>query len=230
MATESEPKGLSGPIARWIFILAALAAIVTVLISIYGLIHEKSKSVSLTLSEPVPLLRSENIHDDLFISIEGKQIRQAWLQTITYRNSGQIPIRSSDIEDATRISFENDTKIISTNTREKKPNNLKAWITRSGNEITINHGLLNNNDHILIDVFIENATDKLPRCNVRIVGIEICNVSRMPSKTSQFKSVFIELVKPIDNGQVFFWFVISLFMLVLSVSMISIEIFYFFAF
>lgn len=225
MQSDKEKRDFSDRIRRILNYLAAIAAIVAIPISIYlGLIQEKNKDVSVTLSEPVPLLRSESVFKSLFLSIKGKQIKQAWLQTITYRNNGDLPIKKSDIEDSITIIFDENVKILTFNVRSTNPNNLNVTIGKGDSFISINHGLLNTNDYVILDLFLESISKSLPACHMRIAGIESCEVLRIPKKTAHIRRVALEMNTAIDQGQLMVWAIISIIFVMFSTSLVFIEI------
>jgi hypothetical protein len=152
--------------------LVILGIIATVAAVVYQIKKtRRSKSLSYFVRSKTKLL---TLHDEnvgkLEIVFDGQPVLDAHIFVIEIRNTGNIPIISSDFEKPIEIVFAKKAEILSVAIVERVPENLVLTFSFSEGSTQINPTLLNPNESFTLKFLLrDNSND--PEVSARIVGI-----------------------------------------------------------
>src|SRR6476620_3631690 len=210
---EQASKARSERISYYMQIFAAVAGILSASIAaITFYFSQTTNGITVTIAEPVPLINSEKIQNQnikIQISVAGTAVERLWLQSIQYENKARTAVRQSDIQDATRITFVG-KKVIGAQVRTVIPANFSIESKIQGDQIILEHGLMNPGDLALIDVFLDGNDPETVSCSFRIVNMKECLISNLVSR-SQFYLTLMALPSPLRDIVVFLSFLMALF-------------------
>lgn len=129
----------------------------------------KALSYSMRSKTKLLTLHDENI-GKLEIFFDGQPVFDAHIFEIEIRNTGNIPIISSDYEKPIEIVFAEKADILSAAIVERVPENLELAFTLSEASTKIKPALLNPNESFTLKFLLrDNSND--PEVSARIVGI-----------------------------------------------------------
>lgn len=122
---------------------------------------EQSKEKSLSIiekSRQAFFEKSVNAPTELSLQLNGRPVKTPWALTLSYENSGRIPVLRNEIESPIEIKFRN-SNIIDAQIINKSPSNIAATIIKTQKSIQIAQGLLNPGDKIQISILLDGASE-----------------------------------------------------------------------
>ena len=161
---------LADPI--WQFLIGALIAVVTVVISIIIYFKQRNcKKLSYEiLSNTAIMSTEEKIKDDIQLSYKGKVVKDVKLLVLRIFNSGNLPVVSADYEKPISIEFGKETRVLTAEVIKKSPDNLQSTISIENQVVTLYPALLNTEDSITIKMLVTKYEKEL-QVNSRIIGL-----------------------------------------------------------
>ena len=126
-------------------------------------------------------LHDENV-GKLEILFDGQPVFDAHIFVIEIRNTGNVPIISTDYEKPIEIVFAEKAEILSAAIVERVPENLGLTFGFSDVSTHIKPALLNPNDSITLKFLLRDNSDD-PAVNARIVGIS--SIQKMELKSDE---------------------------------------------
>lgn len=133
-----------------------IISILSIAVPTYFTIEQsKEKSLSITeKSRQAFFNNSVNTPTDLSLQLNGRPVKTPWVLTLSYENTGKIPVLKNDIESPVKVIFRN-SNIVDAQIIGKSPGNIFATIAKSTKSIQIAHGLLNPGDKIQISILLD---------------------------------------------------------------------------
>lgn len=150
-------------------ILAIIATVAAVFYQIKKTRHSKSLSYFVRSKTKLLTLHDENV-GKLEIVFDGQPVLDAHVFVIEIRNTGNIPIISSDFEKPIEIVFAEKAEILSVAIVERIPENLVLTFSLTEGTTQINPTLLNPNEFFTLKFLLRDNSED-PSVNARIVGI-----------------------------------------------------------
>lgn len=187
-------------LAIWAQIISLPIAIIAILVSVW--LYYKSRQrktiacIFDQIGSPIEFKAGEALDGAIEILYKGKAVKNIFLVRFKIRNTGNIPIRQSDIITPLTFIFEPDVVLL----REprvitQKPSNLNIeWKLNETdnspkNEISFLFDLLNPNDEISAE-FLCTGDVNLPTVVARIEGVR--NIDALDPEEKRLKDVAIE--------------------------------------
>jgi hypothetical protein len=155
----------------WQFI-GALLILGSLIVSLFLLKQRGRKSLTYEILSNISLLSNkEEIKGKLKILFEETPVEDVHLIEIKIINSGNTPIISTDYEQSINLTFNKESKILTTEISETTPRDLPVTATISDGKIIINRILLNNGDAFIIKMLISQFDGNI-FVNGRISGVK----------------------------------------------------------
>jgi hypothetical protein len=156
----------------WQFLIGALIAIVTIIVSIVIYFKQRSrKRLSYRiLSNTVLLGVEEEVKKDIQLSYKGKAIVGVRLLVLRIFNSGNVPVVSTDYEKPISIDLGKETRVLTAEVIKKSPPNLQSAISIEDHVVTLYPALLNPADSITTKMLVTKYENGL-EVNSRIIGV-----------------------------------------------------------
>jgi hypothetical protein len=123
--------------------------------------------------------------DEIEISINEKQVKEAYLYLVKLKNTGTEPITVSDYEKPIQLKF--DGGILSVKVKEKIPTNLSLDYLIEDESVLVNPFLFNSEEEFSLEIL--SSSKIYPSVESRIAGISEIKES-YPSERSAIKLVF----------------------------------------
>lgn len=165
-------------LAGWAQILSIPIAVIAILVSIW--LYYKSKQrkaiacVFDQIESPLEIKAGEALDGAIRISYKGKSVRNIFLVRFKVKNTGNLPIRQTDIISPLTFRFEKDTVVLrEPRVIEQKPSNLRIkWGIKKTDEkeVIFLFDLLNPGDEVAAE-FLCAGDAKLPNIMARIEGV-----------------------------------------------------------
>lgn len=133
-----------------------IISILSIVVPTYVTIEQsKEKSLSITeKSRQAFFNNSVNTPTDLSLQLNGRPVKTPWVLTLSYENTGKIPVLKNDVESPVKVNFRN-SNVVDAQIIGKSPGNISATIGKSTKSIQITHGLLNPGDKIQISILLD---------------------------------------------------------------------------
>jgi len=179
----------------WQFIIGAIIAIVTIIVSIIIYLKQRSrKRLSYEiLSNAALLSEEEEIKKDIQLTYKGKMVEGVRLLVLRIFNSGNLPIVSADYERPIKIEFGKETRVSTAEVIKKKPANLQSTISIENRVVTLYPALLNPTDSVTIKILVTKYENDI-QINSRIIGvskIELLHESSVMTSAVVFTSILL---------------------------------------
>ena len=174
----------------WQFI-GAFLALIALFVSIYLFILQRRKKTLAyeILSETELLTMKEGFEGKVQILFEGQNVENVHLLVLKVINNGNIPIASSDFENALTFIFGKDGNILSAEIIDTSPKTLKPTFTANQNKLILNPTLLNSGDIITFKLLLTQYDGEI-EVDTRIIG-----VSEVKKATEQrTQSMYISVI------------------------------------
>lgn len=104
-------------------------------------------------------------------------MKNVYLINLKFYNSGNVPIESSDFERLLSVDFGSNSKILSADIKDTKPQNLEIEYESSGGVLEFDPVLLNSKDSFSVKALVSDYQGVLD-VDARIVGVN--NIRRGP--------------------------------------------------
>ncbi|HCB01773.1 MAG TPA: hypothetical protein DEP19_05265 [Anaerolineae bacterium] len=155
----------------WQFVIG----IVTLLVTIWLAMRSFAKKLSYEIIAQTTLvsITKENEKNRIKVLFDKKTIANAELLLIKIKNTGVIPIKSSDFETPLRLSLGKSARILSADIYDLYPSNLQISFEVESKSLKINPVLLNSKDSFTIKI-IADSPSKVEVLG-RIVGVKNIN-------------------------------------------------------
>lgn len=167
-------------LAIWAQIISLPIAIIAILVTVRFFYKGKQKkAISCVFDQiefPIEIKAGEALDGEIEIRYKGKPVKNIFLVRVKIKNTGNLPIRRSDVIEPLTFTFEPDVVILrEPRIIEQNPQNLKAtWEPNRSNttskEIGFMFDLLNPNDEVSAE-FICAGNPQLPKATARIEGV-----------------------------------------------------------
>lgn len=150
-------------------LLGLFVTIATVVFQIRKTRRFKALSYSMKSKTKLLTLNDENV-GKLQILLNGHPVSDAHIFIIEIRNTGNVPIASSDYEKPIEIVFSEGAEILSSAVIEKTPDDLNVNFEMVRNSVLLKPTLLNLGDAVTFKFLMrEDSSD--PIVNGRIIGV-----------------------------------------------------------
>jgi hypothetical protein len=169
-------------VANWAQIVALPIAIVAIAVTIWIYFRSKQRrALSCTfdpLISPIEIKAGDALKGDIEIRYRGQSVANLFIARATLKNTGNLPIRKTDIVEPLTFTFGSGIELIrKPHASNMRPHNLKiAWnFSMSGTPAKVNvaqleFDLLNPGDGLVVE-FICTGTSSLPTLTARIEGV-----------------------------------------------------------
>lgn len=156
----------------WIAIILAILTLATIII--LPIMSRRTKKLAFEVEYDLPLLLLEDdVPERLHVTYDGEIVKDVYLIMIKIKNSGRLPIRSSDFESPICISFGESTSILSAEIAETEPEGLAVTTRIKDQVIEIPPSLINNGDSFTIKIIASGYSgDEDISVSGRIAGIK----------------------------------------------------------
>lgn len=178
-------------------LVAILVSIMAILVSIGMEVYQikktrNLKSISFSVKSKTKLftLHDENV-GKLQILLNGHPVSDAHIFIIEIRNTGNVPIASSDYEKPIEIVFSEGAEILSSAVIEKTPDDLNVNFEMVRNSVLLKPTLLNLGDAVTFKFLMREASSD-PIVNGRIIGVNrITKTDFISDADSRASKIFI---------------------------------------
>jgi hypothetical protein len=167
-------------LAIWAQIIYLPVAIIAIVVTVWFFYKGKQKkAISCVFDQiefPIEVKAGEALDGEIEIRYKGKPVKNIFLVRVKIKNTGNLPIRRSDVIEPLTFTFEPDVVILrEPRIIEQNPQNLKAtWEPNRSNTSSKAIGflfdLLNPNDEVSAE-FICAGNPQLPKTTARIEGV-----------------------------------------------------------
>lgn len=170
-------------------IVAVLAIIISIIVTVWVYLRSKQKR-ELTCSfgeiiTPIELKSGDAFKGDITILYRGQPVENLFVVRATLKNTGNQPIRESEVVEPITFTFPVDTQIIKEpQVIQRKPENLKvkgqlnqSEANTSVNSVTIKIPLFNPGESLTVD-FVCTGKVAEPKVLTRIEGISSVHIIR----------------------------------------------------
>lgn len=177
----------------WQFIIGALIAIVTIIVSIIIYLKQRSrKRLSYEILSNTALLSvEEEIKNDIQLTYKGKVVEGVKLLVLRIFNSGNLPIVSADYERPIGIEFGKETRVLAAEVIEKNPANLQSTISIENRVVTLYPALLNPSDSVTIKMLVTKYENDF-QVNSRIIGVS--RIELLPESSVMTSAVIFTFI------------------------------------
>jgi hypothetical protein len=162
------------------YLLENHLVLVAILVSIGMVVYQikktrNFKSISFSVKSKTKLftLHDENV-GKLQILLNGHPVSDAHIFIIEIRNTGNVPIASSDYEKPIEIVFSEGAEILSSAVIEKTPDDLNLNFEMARNSVLLKPTLLNKEDAVTFKFLVRESSLE-PVVNGRILGVNRIN-------------------------------------------------------
>ncbi|MCA3378973.1 MAG: hypothetical protein ING08_01880, partial [Roseomonas sp.] len=179
------------------YLLENHLVIVAILVSIGMVVYQikktrNFKSISFSVKSKTKLftLHDENV-GKLQILLNGHPVSDAHIFIIEIRNTGNVPIASSDYEKPIEIVFSEGAEILSSAVIEKTPDDLNVNFEMVRNSVLLKPTLLNLGDAVTFKFLMRDDSSD-PIVNGRIIGVNrITKTDFISNADSRASKIFI---------------------------------------
>lgn len=157
----------------WQFVIATVIALLAIIVSILIYLKQRQrKALSYKILTNTPLLGiEEKIKGKLQILFDDKPVEDVNLIEIIIINSGNIPILITGYEHPISLSFDEKTKILTSEVFKTNPKSLKATVKIEDSRIIVPPVLLNSKDSIILKTLVSQFKGKIS-VDGRIIGVK----------------------------------------------------------
>lgn len=151
-------------------IIGAVLAVVAILISLRQW-QRKSLAYEVISNENIVRISDNSVGSELQIVYQGKPVKDLYLITIRFINSGNTEIRPEDYVKQISLSFGGNSEILGNKVLEQEPSNLGVKINHEKTKevLLIEPVLLNKRDYFTIQTLVTGFQSVAP--NGRIAGV-----------------------------------------------------------
>jgi hypothetical protein len=139
----------------------------------------------------------EAVKERVKILLDDKPVQDICLVAVRILNSGNLPIVSADYERQVSLCFSENTRIISAEVSETKPNSLQATISLEKTKVVLAPVLLNSGDSITLKMLVNQFDGKISVYG-HIVGVkdirELERKSARPAKIITMEGILRLLI------------------------------------
>jgi hypothetical protein len=176
-------EGEAMPLLRdaiWQFI-GALLALVSIILAVWIYVLQRAqKRIAFGYLQYRRLLTvAEEVKSRVTVLLDGNPVHDVGMLICGIKNSGNVPIASSDFVGPIRLHIKNST-ILSVSVPKQSPSNLAVTANTEGQTIVIQPLLLNPGDYFTVQLLLTGNWD----CNIdiRAVGVSALEEARPPGR------------------------------------------------
>jgi hypothetical protein len=188
--------------AGWVSVIVALvfglATVSLALIAIRQARRRKELTYEILSTTPLATLH-EDMEGRIQIVFDGQPIRDVQLVLLKIKNSGNLPILSSDYEDPLRLRVNKSAKILSVGVVDTFPQSLnekaKDSVEFNSERVKVKPILLNGSDYIKVKILITQLTEPVA-VSGRIAGVSDIKELK-PGTNYPYEKILARLVQGI---------------------------------
>lgn len=173
--------------AGWAEVIIGVIALVASVV-IYR-ITRKKKQLSYEILSETPLISvGDEIKGRLEILLDSSPVEKVHLLLVKFVNDGTMPITADDYERPLTLIFEGDATVLSAESVQPEPDNLRVTLDFEPKKVTVNPLLLNKGDSFTAKVLVEKFGGRFD-LDARIVGVR--EVRALPKRefVPRFRSI-----------------------------------------
>ncbi|WP_445286543.1 hypothetical protein [Variovorax atrisoli] len=153
----------------------------------------QAKSISIHVLSATALQQPWSGLDNLQVTLDGVQVKDAVVTTFQVINDGAKPIPASDFESAIRLHVGEKSKVVRAQVSDSAPKELPVVLQSDSSSVSVQPLLLNPGDSIKILLITSNGLPTLSTsgriAGVSSIGLEFLRTEGLPLKTKILLSV-----------------------------------------